>query len=104
MAIPAEFKSKDAIRKWLYDYIWGGPQRGEDLAEQIEKYKNAILDCIFSQDTWQYLDVRVERLMAQRSGERSVEDDMNEALGLELSSLYECHDGPHLDTCPFKRF
>lgn len=102
MAIPAEFKNKDAIRKWLFDYIWGGPQ-GVPV-ESVEAHKNAILDCIFSQNNWQYLDARVERLMGMRSGERSVEDDMNEALGLELSSLYECHDGPHLDTCPFRRF
>jgi hypothetical protein len=101
MATPADFKNKDAIRKWLYDYIW---QPSSFETRSAMEYKNSILDCIFSQDNWQYLDARVERLMGMRSGENSVEDDMSEAIGLELSSLYECHDEPHLDTCPFKRF
>lgn len=101
MATPAEFKNKDAIRKWLFDYIWAPSEMSEDEAAER---KERLLECIFSQDDWQYLDARVERLMGMRSGERSVEDDMNEAVGFELSSLYECHSGPHLDTCPFGRF
>jgi hypothetical protein len=96
--------NKDAIREWLFDYIWGGPAyQTPSEAELVVKYKNNVIECIFSQDTWQYLDVRIEKLMSQRSGERTVREDMEEALGLELSSLYECHEGPHLPTCPMGR-
>lgn len=82
--------TEDQIREQLLDYAWLGTpdeQRRE-------------VDCIMAQDGWKYLSARSEHLMAQRSGENSVEDDRALADGLALSGLYECHDVPHLPTCP----
>lgn len=82
--------NQEAIKTWLLGYAWLGST--EERAAEVE--------CIMAQREWEYLDARVEHLLGQRSGERTVEEDLSEAEGMALSGLYECHDGPHLPTCP----
>jgi hypothetical protein len=80
--------TKDRIKAWLLEYAWLGTK--EEQAREV--------DCIMSQDSWRYLEARKEQLRAQASGEEDcLEDVVNE---FALSGLYECHDEPHLTTCP----
>jgi hypothetical protein len=80
--------SEPAIRAWLLDYAWLGT--AEERAREV--------DCIMAQGGWRYLDAQAERLAGQawEPGPEAVD----EATGFALSALYECHDGPHLPTCP----
>jgi len=80
--------TEDEIRNWLLAYAWLGNE--EDQVREV--------DCIMSQDDWKYLEARKEQLRNQASGEEA--DLEAEVDGHALSALYECHDGPHLDTCP----
>jgi hypothetical protein len=76
------------IKAWLLAYAWMGD--GKDAAR---------VDCIMAQDGWKYIDVVADAFAgAQETGGGPEEF----AAGNEfaLSALYECHDGPHLDTCP----
>lgn len=83
---------EDAIKAWLLNYAWLGDA----------DYQRREVDCIMAQDDWRYIDARIEMYKGQASGEE-VNLDM-EASGFALSGLYECHDEPHLPTCPhFKR-
>lgn len=83
--------TKDEVRTWLLWYAWLGTSD-----EQTRE-----VDCIMSQDDWKHLEVRKEQLRGQASGE---ETNLNEEVdGYALSGLYECHDGPHLATCPRNR-
>lgn len=80
--------TEDQIRAWLLEYAWLGN----------EDRQRREVDCIMSQDDWRYLEVRKEQLRGQASGEETnLEAEVD---GYALSGLYECHDGPHLETCP----
>jgi hypothetical protein len=78
--------TKTQIRAWLLDYAWLGTP-----AEQASE-----VECILAQDDWRYLDARTEQFRGQAEGD----EQAKEAEGFALSVLYECHDGPHLSTCP----
>lgn len=84
------YNARAEVRRWLLDYAWSG------TPEEKEREVN----CILSQEDWKYLDARVERDMGQWSEEGDHRQVLNEAWGFELSALYECHDEPHLATCP----
>lgn len=77
-----------SIRKWLEDYAW--------LGTSDEKQRE--IDCIMSQSDWKHIDAVAEKFAGQASGEE--QDIMSGATGFALSALYECHDAPHLPTCP----
>ena len=78
--------TKDEIQAWLLNYV-------VPAEEQLR-----VVDCIMSQDGWKYLELHREQLRAQASGEEThLEEQID---GYVLSGLYECHDGPHLATCP----
>lgn len=80
--------TEEDIRSWLIGYAW----LGSDEEQRRE------VDCIMSQGDWKHLEARKEQLRAQASGEETnLEDEVNV---IALSTLYECHDGPHLVTCP----
>jgi hypothetical protein len=80
--------TEEQIQAWLHKYAWLG----------TEEEQNLEVACIMAQDDWKYLEVRKEHLRAQASGEETnLEEQVDE---FALSALYECHDGPHLDTCP----
>lgn len=78
--------TEDQVRAWLLRYAWMGTS-GEQARE---------VECIIAQDGWKYLDARIERT----KGQAWDEEQATEAEGFELSALYECHDEPHLATCP----
>jgi hypothetical protein len=77
----------DAIRDWLLDYAWSGN----------EDQQRRNVECIMSQgDVVSIVDGLTERY----AGQAFDHEQAMEAQGFALSSLYECHDGPHLPTCP----
>ncbi len=81
---------EDAIRDWLIAYAWVHPE---------PEFKRAEVDCIMAQDGWRYLEDSADRYagMSEAGGGPEAFDD---AYGFALSALYECHDKPHLTTCP----
>lgn len=79
---------REQVQEWLLNYAWMGTP--DTRAREVE--------CIVSQGEWQHLSAREEQLRAQASGDEThLEADVH---GHALSALYECHDGPHLPTCP----
>jgi hypothetical protein len=80
--------TREKIQAWLRDYAWLG------TPEEQERE----VTCIMAQDDWKHLEARKEQLRGQASGEETnLEEQVDE---FALSALYECHDGPHMDTCP----
>ena len=81
--------NEDEIRAWLIRYAW---------ADATQDAKERRVACIMAQDGWKFLEARTERTAGQawEPGPQAV----SEAQAFELSALYECHDGPHLETCP----
>jgi hypothetical protein len=81
--------TEEQIRAWLLDYAW---------AEETPEAKTAVVDCIMSQNHWQYVDARAD----QYAGAQNEPGPKAFAEGTEfaLSELYECHTKPHLDACP----
>lgn len=78
--------SPEQIRAWLLDYAWLG----------TAQEKAAEVECILAQDGWQHLDAQAEKYRGMAGDDQQA----SEAEGFALSALYECHDGPHLPTCP----
>lgn len=77
--------TRNQIRKWLLAYAWNGT-----TAEQA-----AEVECILAQDGWKHHGALAEKFRGQAE-----DPDTNAPDEFALSSLYECHDGPHLSTCP----
>jgi hypothetical protein len=77
------------VRAFLLDYAWLDDTPGQKAAE---------VDCILAQDGWQFIDVMSEQFAnAQwKPGPAAVD----EGVGFALSALYECHNGPHIASCP----
>jgi hypothetical protein len=86
--------TKDEIKQWLLNYAWVG-----DDADANEK----VVDCIMSQDDWKHTDVWIDRYSDAQFGDEEPEVVKKRATEFALSSLYECHDAPHLETCPYWR-
>lgn len=80
--------SRDAVRSFLLGYAWLGAQ--EERVREV--------DCIMSQDGWRHVDLVADRF----AGAQEETGPAAFAAGEEfaLTALYECHDGPHLVTCP----
>jgi len=83
--------TKAKVRAWLLAYAWL-----DTPAEQA-----AEVACILAQGDWKYLDAKADR-RAGASETGGGPQEFEDAYGMELSSLYECHDEPHLPTCPRK--
>ncbi len=79
---------EQSIKAWLLDYAWLGDA----------DYQRREVECIMSQDDWKYIDAMTEHYAAQ--AEVPGPEAVQSANGFALSSLYECHDAPHLPTCP----
>jgi hypothetical protein len=77
------------IREWLLKYAWANDSEAEKIAE---------IECIMSQGDWKYIDAMTEKYAGMASGEEK--NAYLEANEFALSSLYECHTEPHLETCP----
>ena len=80
--------SKDDVKAWLLDYAWMGD----------DDKKTRTVDCIMSQSGWEYVTARAEQFAGAQFEPGPAAFD--EGVGFALSALYECHDGPHLPTCP----
>lgn len=91
--MPDQPSTRDAIRAWLLDYAWSESHTAEQKAANV--------DCILAQGDWQWIATRAEQLAGQAF--EPGPEAFNEAYGFALSALYECHDGPHTDTCPDRR-
>ena len=80
--------TKAKVRAWLLDYAWLGD--ADDKAREVE--------CILAQGEWRHLGAQADRYagMAEEPGPAAYD----EATEFALSALYECHDDPHLPTCP----
>jgi hypothetical protein len=87
--------TEDEIRAWLAHYI--DPHPSGVYAAEL-----GVVDCIMSQDDWKHTDVWIDRYSDAQFGDEDPEVVKKRATEFALSSLYECHDGPHLDTCPWK--
>ena len=80
--------TKPGVQAWLLNYAW--------LGSQAEK--EAEVECIMAQEGWKYVDAVAEQFAgAQFEPGPAAADAGNE---FALSALYECHDEPHLPTCP----
>lgn len=86
----AEWK-KEAVRAWLLDYAWMGS----------DDEKERTVDCIMAQDGWEFISAVADKYAGaqEETGPKAFADGE----GFALSALYECHDGPHLPTCPAAR-
>lgn len=82
---------KAKVRNWLLNYAWLGTPE-----EQIRE-----VECILAQNEWQFTeDVADKYAGAQETG--GGPQEFAEGVEFALSALYECHDEPHLPTCPRK--
>jgi len=78
--------TKTFVKEWLLDnYLVRSYPGNAELA-----------DCIVSQKLTN-LDATVEHYRSMESGDP---EGGNDALGFVLTSLVECHEGPHTDNCP----
>jgi hypothetical protein len=84
----ADAVEAQAIRAWLIRYAWLG----------TDEQRSRTVDCIMSQDDWRYIDAVADRYAGAQ--DEPGPDAFDEGVQFALSALYECHDGPHLATCP----
>lgn len=80
--------TKDQIRQFLLEYAWLGT--AEEQAREVE--------CILAQeDVELFVEVKGEQYDGAQDPDNRPEMDGEM---FALTALYECHDGPHLPTCP----
>jgi len=84
--------TREAVRHWLLGYAW---------AEDTPEEKAAAVDCIMAQGKWQHIDALADKFAGAQ--EEPGLEAFNQGCGFALSALYECHGGPHLETCPDRR-
>jgi hypothetical protein len=84
-----EMPTREQVREWLRKYAW---------AENSERDKDMVVECIMMQDRFRYLDVLADRY-ASAQWEPGPEA-FAEGVEFEMSALYECHTGPHIPVCP----
>jgi hypothetical protein len=82
--------TEEEIKAWLLEYAWLGD-------EDTQKRE---VDCIMAQAGWKHLAERTDRRVDAQFGDEDPKKVREAAFGMELSALYECHDDPHLETCP----
>lgn len=80
--------TKEQVEEMLLAYAWAG---------DAESQKREV-ECIMAQNEWELIEVQADKYAgAQFEWHPGL---MDEATGWAVSALYECHDGPHLKTCP----
>lgn len=84
--------TEQEVRDWLKDYAW---------LNEPEEAKLREIDCIIAQGTWRYIDAIADKF-AGAQWEPGPEA-YSEGTLFALSALYECHDAPHLETCPRRK-
>lgn len=94
--------TKDEITEWLKGYVYAGPEWLTPAEKVSIAWRNErVIECIMAQDGWQHVDILAERFMNAQFGDEDPAKVKQEAMGYALSSLYECHEGPHLEECPY---
>ena len=78
-----------AVRAWLIRYAW---------ADDTMDAKERRVACIMAQDEWRFIDAMADKFAGAQF--EPGPEAFSEGQGFALSALYECHDGPHLETCP----
>ena len=77
------------VRTWLLKYAWN---------EDSDDAKRRVVECIMAQDGWRFIDAIADKFAGAQ--EEPGPAAYNEGTVFALSALYECHDAPHLATCP----
>lgn len=80
-----------SIRDWLLKYAWFGTE--QERAREVE--------CIMKQRDWEHIAAIADKYAGAQ--EESGPSAFSEGIEFALSSLYECHDEPHISTCPRKK-
>jgi hypothetical protein len=80
--------NEEMVREWLLEYAWLGTD-----AEKIRE-----VECIMAQDHWKYVSARADQYAGAQ--ESPGPEAFAWGTGFALSELYECHDAPHLPSCP----
>lgn len=94
--------TENEIREWLKGYVYCGPEWLTPAEKTSIAWRNdRVIDCIMSQDDWKNIDIQAERFMNAQFGDEDPKKVKDEAVGFALSALYECHEGPHIDECPY---
>lgn len=83
--------TKKKVREFLLAYAWN--------ADHTDEQKAAEVECILAQGDWKYVEDRADR-RAGASETGGGKKEFADAVDMELSALYECHDEPHIKTCP----
>jgi hypothetical protein len=85
--------TEDRVRQWLLAYAW---------AQDTPDEKARVVECIMAQGAWQHIDALADQYAGAQwePGPKAFAEGVQYA----LSALYECHTGPHLDTCPVKHW
>lgn len=83
--------TREQVRNWLLDYAWAGTKE-----EQIR-----TVECIMHHEGWKYIDAVADKFAGAQ--EEPGPKAFSQGTEFALSALYECHDGPHLETCPMSR-
>lgn len=66
-----------------------------------EDYVRPYLPCIKEQGDWQYVASHADQFAGAQPGDG--EDAFSEGMEFAISALLECHDGPHIASCPDSR-
>lgn len=82
--------TKTKVRKFLLAYAW---------LDDTDEEKAAEVECILKQGDWKYLEDRAD-MRAGASETGGGPKEFTDAVGMELTALYECHDEPHTRMCP----
>jgi hypothetical protein len=80
---------EQSVRAWLTSYVW---------LPSHQDHKKEMVDCIISQGGWEYISARADQFAGAQ--EEPGPKAFSEGIQFALSELYECHTGPHLETCP----
>jgi hypothetical protein len=80
--------TEQQARDWLREYAWLG----------TEDEKDREVECIMSQGGWRHVGAMADKFAGAQEEPGPVA--FTEGVLFALSALYECHDGPHLPTCP----
>lgn len=80
------------VRSWLMSYAW---------LETTDADREAVVECILAQGDWDLIHARADQYSGAQfdPGPQTFDEGVEWA----LSALYECHDEPHLATCPNRK-
>lgn len=83
--------TEDQVREFLLKYAW--------VPGHTDEQKRGEVDCIMAQGDWEFIDTMADRFAGaqEEPGPKAYSDGEMFA----LTALYECHDAPHIEGCPY---